>query len=61
MLRIFREIEETYYNDEISSDLDFMAATASDAEIERYSLKKWDIIIAKDSETQCLLWRVCRV
>ena len=42
---------DVYYNDEISSNHDFMVATASDAEIERYSLKKWDIIITKDSET----------
>ena len=42
---------DVYYNDEISSNHDFMIATASDAEIERYSLKKWDIIITKDSET----------
>ena len=42
---------DVYYNDEMSSNHDFMVATASDTEIERYSLKKWDIIITKDSET----------
>ena len=41
---------DVYYNDEISSNHNFMVATASDTEIERYSLKKWDIIITKDSE-----------
>lgn len=42
---------DVYYNDEISANHDFMVATASDTEIERCSLKKWDIIITKDSET----------
>ena len=42
---------DVYYNDEISSSLDFMGATASDTEIERFSLKKWDTLITKDSET----------
>ena len=41
---------DVYYNDEISANHDFMVATASDTEIERCSLKKWDIIITKDSE-----------
>jgi type I restriction enzyme S subunit len=42
---------DVYYNDQIASNRDFMVATASDAEISRYSLKKWDVVITKDSET----------
>lgn len=42
---------DVYYNDRISNDMEFMRATANDAEIERYSLRRWDVIITKDSET----------
>jgi len=42
---------DVYYNDYISEKLDFMKATAKAAEIKKYSLKKGDVIITKDSET----------
>jgi type I restriction enzyme, S subunit len=41
---------DVYYNEFITADLPFMQATASNAEIERFSLKKGDILITKDSE-----------
>jgi type I restriction enzyme S subunit len=42
---------DVYYNDRITADMEFMEATADRGEIEKYSLKKWDVIITKDSET----------
>jgi type I restriction enzyme S subunit len=42
---------DVYYNDCITPDLDFMQATASKTEIDKFSLKQWDVIITKDSET----------
>lgn len=42
---------DVYYNDRITFDMDFMQATASKAEVETFSLKQWDVIITKDSET----------
>lgn len=42
---------DVYYNDRITGDLDFMPATASKSEIDSFSLKQWDVIITKDSET----------
>ena len=42
---------EVYYNDKITSELEFMVASASDNEIEKFSLQGGDIIITKDSET----------
>jgi type I restriction enzyme S subunit len=42
---------EVSYTDRITQDMEFMRATASDSEIENYSLKRWDVIITKDSET----------
>ncbi|QTA84850.1 restriction endonuclease subunit S [Desulfonema magnum] len=42
---------DVYYNDYITQNLDFMQATAKVKEIEKYSLKKGDVIITKDSET----------
>jgi type I restriction enzyme S subunit len=41
---------DVYYNEFITSDLPFMQATASAAEIEQFSLSKGDVIITKDSE-----------
>ena len=40
-----------YYNDRITHGLDFMPATASQAQIDRFTLKAGDTIITKDSET----------
>lgn len=41
---------DVYYNEFISRDLPFMEATASEAEIQRFTLKAGDVIITKDSE-----------
>jgi len=46
-----REKIDVYNNNYITADMDFMWATASDAEIEKFSLNIDDIIITKDSET----------
>ena len=42
---------DVYKNNFITSDLEFMISTASDAQIQRFSLKKGDILITKDSES----------
>ena len=42
---------DVYKNDRISTTMNFMRATASRNEIERYRLKKDDVLITKDSET----------
>ena len=42
---------DVYKNDEITSDLPFMAATAKAEEIRKFHLKKGDVLITKDSET----------
>jgi len=42
---------DVYYNDRITPNLDFMSATASEPEIENLNLKRWDVVITKDSET----------
>ncbi len=41
---------DVYYNDFITPEMDFMTATADEAEIAKFSLKKWDVVITKDSE-----------
>ncbi|HET8657264.1 MAG TPA: restriction endonuclease subunit S, partial [Longimicrobiaceae bacterium] len=41
---------DVYYREFITSDLDLMRATATEAEIERFSLRPGDVIITKDSE-----------
>jgi len=41
---------DVYKNDFIMSDMDFMAATATPAEIERFHLEVGDVMITKDSE-----------
>jgi type I restriction enzyme S subunit len=41
---------DVYYNEEITGDLPFMRATASDLQIRKFTLKSGDIIITKDSE-----------
>ena len=40
-----------YYNDRITADMAFMEATATEAEIERFTLLPGDVVITKDSET----------
>lgn len=42
---------DVYYNDTITMDLEFMAATATLSEIEKFSLNSGDVIITKDSES----------
>lgn len=42
---------DVYYNAFITHDIDFMDASASPAEIARFSLRKDDVIITKDSES----------
>ena len=42
---------DVYSNDYITDDIDFMTATASDREIEKFTLQQGDVIITKDSET----------
>ena len=41
---------DVYHNDRIHSGLDFMRATATDEEIERFRLLDGDVLITKDSE-----------
>ena len=41
---------DVYYNEEITGDLPFMRATASDLQIRKFTLTSGDIIITKDSE-----------
>ena len=40
---------DVYYNEVITADMDFMAATASVDQIEKFSLRAGDTIITKDS------------
>lgn len=42
---------DVYNNREITQKIDFMMATASNNEIEKFSLSEGDVIITKDSET----------
>ena len=42
---------DVYYNEMIESEMDFMVASATDEQIDKFSLKKNDVIITKDSET----------
>lgn len=42
---------DVYYNDYITHNLDFMGATASSDQIDKFTLKEGDVIITKDSES----------
>ena len=42
---------DVYKNDNITASLPFMPSTASEADIRRFSLRKGDVIITKDSES----------
>jgi len=42
---------DVYYKDYIDDKIDFMESTASELEIEKFSLVKGDVLITKDSET----------
>src|SRR3990170_5396390 len=41
---------DVYYNDYITPDIAFMEATATQTEIARFTLKKGDVLVTKDSE-----------
>ena len=41
---------DVYYNDQVDESLEYMAATATDEQIGKFTLKAGDIIITKDSE-----------
>jgi type I restriction enzyme S subunit len=41
---------DVYYNDRITRDLEFMQGSATDSEIEKFQLKRGQVIITKDSE-----------
>ena len=41
---------DVYYNEFIDSGMDLMRATATESEIERFSLREGDVLITKDSE-----------
>lgn len=42
---------DVYSNDYITSDIDFMNATASKSQISKFKIKEGDVMITKDSET----------
>lgn len=42
---------DVYYNRRITSDLEFMAATATSEQARRFSLRAGDVLITKDSES----------
>jgi type I restriction enzyme S subunit len=42
---------DVYYNDQIIEGMDFMPATATEEQIDRFSLRAGDVIFTKDSET----------
>jgi type I restriction enzyme S subunit len=42
---------DVYYNEYITSEIEFMQATAKDSELHKFQLKNGDVIITKDSET----------
>ena len=42
---------DVYYNERITADLDFMAATATPEQVRRFSLHTGDVLITKDSES----------
>ncbi len=42
---------DVYKNDKVTMDLDFMEATATNAQIDRFGLHVGDVVITKDSET----------
>jgi len=44
--------KDVYYNEYITSAINFMRATASNKEIEKYRLRIGDVLITKDSETK---------
>ena len=41
---------DVYYNDRIADNMEFMLATATDDQVARFSLRRGDVLITKDSE-----------
>ncbi len=41
---------DVYYNDRIAEGIDFMLATATEDQVKRFSLRRGDVLITKDSE-----------
>ncbi len=44
--------KDVYYNEHITSEINFMRATASDRQIDKYRLRNGNVLITKDSETK---------
>ncbi len=42
---------DVYYHDRIHGEMEFMTATATPAQVRRFSLREGDVLITKDSET----------
>jgi type I restriction enzyme S subunit len=42
---------DVYYNEIVSSDIDFMPATATRSQVQRFELWRGDVLLTKDSET----------
>ena len=42
--------QDVYYNNKITSDINFMKSTANNNEIDKFTLKKGDVVFTKDSE-----------
>jgi type I restriction enzyme S subunit len=42
---------DVYNNDQITAEMEFMEATATDSQIKQFSIRAGDVIITKDSET----------
>jgi restriction endonuclease S subunit len=42
---------DVYYNERITSDIEFMSATATREQVQRFSLRAGDVLITKDSES----------
>ena len=42
---------DVYYNDTISTEVEFMQSTATKSQVEQFSLKSGDILLTKDSES----------
>lgn len=42
---------DVYYNPRVTGDLAFMVATASTEQVQRFGLRRGDVVITKDSET----------
>jgi Restriction endonuclease S subunits len=50
MVRLCNYVD-VYYHDQITEDLEFMPATATREQVEKFSLRRGDVLITKDSES----------